>query len=152
MLDYSTGGIYGALDNSGYFERTLDKIRLTEKGEEYLNKKILPHYDILRPIGNIIIIMSSVFILQWINWTYFQRATIMPWHCGLILLILGFVLRFLGLRLNYLIINKKKKDDISIIHNRYLAIYIQTLLSTKFLSTNITSTIFLERLRRSYSL
>lgn len=110
MLEYSTGGIYGALNDSGYFERTLDEIRLTEKGETYLNKKILPRYDILRSTGNILIVIGAVFIFQWINWTYLQKVTIMPWHFGLIVLISGVVFRFLGLRIDYWVIKRKKKS------------------------------------------
>lgn len=109
ILDYSTGGIYSALDNSGYFERTTDGIQLTEKGKKYLSEKILPQYSLLNSVGNVFIVIGAVFILQWLEWTYWQHAFILNWYAGLSLLVGGLVLRFLGLRLHYWVIRKKKK-------------------------------------------
>ena len=53
ILNYSTGGIYGALDFSGYFQRSPVGIELTEKGKDYLTKKILPQYNAFNPFGNV---------------------------------------------------------------------------------------------------
>ena len=112
ILGYSTGGIYHALDNSGYFNKTPNEIQLTEKGEKYLNKKILPRYSIFNSIGNAFIILGFISILQWISWTYFQHAWINPWYSGLSLIVGGFILRFFILRLQYWVTNRKKKITI----------------------------------------
>ena len=109
ILDYSTGGIYSALDNSGYFRRTADGIQFTEKGVEYLNKKILPQYGILKSIGNAFIVLGAFLTLQWIFWTYSQYVWIIPLYSSIPVLAGGLILRFLGMRLHYWTIKREKK-------------------------------------------
>ena len=108
-LEYSTGGLYSALDDSGYFERTPDGIRLTEKGTNYLNKQILPQYTAFYPLGNILITLGFVFLLQWYFWTYTQTPIIIPWYSAIIIIAGGILVRFFFLRLNHLILKMKKK-------------------------------------------
>jgi hypothetical protein len=107
-LGYSTGGLYHALDDSGYFERTADEIRLTEKGTNYLNKEILPQYTAFNPIGNVLIILGLVFLLQWYMWTFAQTSVIVPWYSAIIVIAAGIVIRFFYLRLAHWIIKTKK--------------------------------------------
>ena len=108
-LGYSTGGIYNAVDNSGYFERTVNGIQLTEKGKEYLDRKILPRYSDSKSVGNALMLLGFVFILQWVEWTYFQYTFVIPWYSGLTVLVGGIILRFFILRLYYLTVKRKKK-------------------------------------------
>ncbi len=105
----SPGGIYHALDSSGYFERNGDEIKLTKLANELLNKRILSEYNLANSTGNMIIIISLVLILQWVDWTYFNRAMIVQWYAFLPLLIGGLFIRFFLLRLNYWIIKKQRK-------------------------------------------
>lgn len=107
-LGYSTGGLYHALDNSGYFERKKGEIQLTEKGTDYLNKQILPQYTAFYPIGNVLIILGFVFLLQWCFWTYKQTVMLIPWYSAVIVIALGIFVRFFFLRLNHLIMKMKK--------------------------------------------
>jgi len=41
FFSYSTGGIYGALDSSGFFIRNGSTIKLSEEGVEYAKKEPL---------------------------------------------------------------------------------------------------------------
>jgi len=107
-LGYSTGGLYHALDNSGYFERKKEDIYLTEKGTNYLNKQILPQYTVFNPIGNLLIILGFVFLLQWYSWTYAHKPVVIPWYSALIAIALGILVRFLFLRLVHSIMKRKK--------------------------------------------
>lgn len=109
-LGYSTGGLYHALDNSGYFKREGDKITLTEKGIGYLNKNILPRYKESFPIGNFLIFLGLVLLLQWYLWAYAQTLLIFPWYSGLTVLAGGIVIRFFFMRLVYWIMKKKKVE------------------------------------------
>ena len=108
-MDYSTGGIYNALDNSGFFERTADEIKLTEKGMQYLNREIMPRYNSLEYVGNAFIVIGLVLFIQWIVYTYFHYVWLPSWYAGLSVFVGGFILRFLILRLNYWEIKRKKK-------------------------------------------
>lgn len=109
ILDYSTGGIYNALDYSGYFERKSDGIRLTEKGKGYLDRKILPQYRTFDSLGTFLMVMGFVFFVQWVQWAYIQIPIIIPWYSALILMAGGFFIKFFILRLYYLIIKRTKK-------------------------------------------
>ena len=109
ILNYSTGGIYSALDSSGYFERTNDGVILTKEGQEYIDKKILPRYSILKSVGDILIFLGIISIIQWILWNWYQYAWIPSWYSGLSPLAGGLVLRFFGLRLHYWLIKRRKE-------------------------------------------
>jgi hypothetical protein len=109
IVEYSTGGIYSALDYSGYFERTINGIQLTEKGLEYLKNKILPQFSMFYSLGNFLIILGFILLLQWIEWTYVQYPLILPWYSALSIIAFGFFIRFFILRLSYWIIQLRKK-------------------------------------------
>lgn len=110
-LDYSTGGLYSALDNSGYFERKTDEIVLTEKGMTYLNKHILPQHTAFYPFGNILIILGFIFLLQWIYWTYFQITMFVPWYSAVIIIAAGVLIRFFYFRFNYWFMKRTKTHN-----------------------------------------
>jgi hypothetical protein len=109
ILGYSVGGIYNALDSSGYFRRKPDRIELTIKGEEYLKNKILPQYSIINSVSNVLIVLGFVFLIQWIEWNYLDYPLILPWYSWLTLVGGGFFIRFFTLRLNYWFIKRRKE-------------------------------------------
>jgi hypothetical protein len=109
ILNYSTGGIYHALNNSGYFERTTEGIQLTEKGKKYLEKKILPRFTILHPIGNFLIFIGVAFLFDWFAWNYLSIALVAQWYSGIIGIVCGIIVRFYFLRLYYWIVKRTKK-------------------------------------------
>ena len=108
----SPGGIYGVLNSSGYFRKTLDGIELTEKGEKYLNKQILTPFGIANYVGILMMIMGTVFLIQWIAWSYYQFSVIVPLQGALLAIGGGIVIRFFMLRINYWFIKKTGKVDI----------------------------------------
>jgi hypothetical protein len=109
ILGYSTGGVYNALDSSGYFERTANSIQLTELGKKYLNREILTPYKISNSVGNVLIIAGFVFLLQWIEWTYLNYALILPLWFALLAIGGGAFVRFFILRLEYWLIKRNKR-------------------------------------------
>jgi hypothetical protein len=108
-LGYSTGGLYHAIDNSGYFERTGDGIRLTEKGTAYLNRQILPQFTAFYPLGNFLIILGFVLLIQWYSWTFAETPMVIPWYSALLITATGFLIRLFFLRLAHWVIKFKKK-------------------------------------------
>lgn len=109
ILGYSTGGIYNALDSSGYFERSVGCIKLTERGKEYLNKEILTPFKISNSVGNVLIAIGIVFFFQWAEWTYANRAIILPLWSALLAMSGGIFVRFFMLRLNFWLIRQSKR-------------------------------------------
>ena len=108
-LGYSTGGIYSALDSSGYFERKPDGVLLTQKGEAYLKSKVLPQYDIFKIIGYAILFIGFVLIFQWYDWTYLKVYLVFPWYSDIGFVFLGVILSFFMLRMKYSVFKRKKK-------------------------------------------
>lgn len=113
-LGYSTGGIYSALDSSGYFERKPEGILLSQKGQQYLESKVLPQYSMYKIIGYAILFLAFVFIFQWFDWIYLKQYLVFPWYSDLSIVALGVILSFFMLRLKYLVFRRKKKVDNSI--------------------------------------
>jgi len=110
IVGYSSpGGIYHALDSSGYFERNGNVIKLTEKGDKLLKNKILAEYNLANTTGNALVIIALVLLLQWVDLTYFNYAMILQWYAIIPLLVGGLVIRFFMLRINYWIIKRQKK-------------------------------------------
>jgi len=110
IIGYSSpGGIYHALDNSGYFERNCDEIKLTELGKLFLNKEILKEHHLTKTIGNTLIIIALVLLYQWVMFTYFNHVAIISLYGVLPLLIGGLIIRFFMLRINYWLIRKQKQ-------------------------------------------
>jgi hypothetical protein len=109
-LSYSTGGIYNALDQSGYFERTPTGIKLTEKGEAYLRKSVIPQYDTFRMMGYIVLFIGVLLMFQWIEGTYFDNILLFPWYSDIGFVLLGLFLIFI-LRIKF-VISKRKRTNI----------------------------------------
>ncbi len=107
-LGYSTGGIYSALDQSGYFERKPDGISLSSKGEAYLRKYVLPQYEILKIVGYAIMFIAFILILQWLYWTYLRIYLVFPWYSTVSFAALGVLLSFFMLRIRYAVTKRKK--------------------------------------------
>jgi hypothetical protein len=104
------GGLYSAINSSGYFDKERDEITLTEKGVEYLNRKILPSYKAFDPVGNFLIVLGLVFLLQWYVWTYQHSPLIIPWYSAIICVVVGIVVRFYFMRIGYWIMKHSKKN------------------------------------------
>jgi len=111
ILGYSTGGIYNALNESGFFERRTDGLHLTNKGEDYLRGRILPQYDIFKTMGLTFVFLGFVFYLQWFQWTYKQTNLVFPWYSALSIIALGIFMRFFILRTKYFLVKRRKKMD-----------------------------------------
>jgi phosphoglycerol transferase MdoB-like AlkP superfamily enzyme len=111
ILGYSTGGIYSALDSSGYFEKKTNGIILTEKGEDYLRSRILPQYDIFKILGYAFIFLGLVFTLQWWEWTYLETNLLFPWYTNVSIIALGIFLSFFILRAKYFMVKRNRKVE-----------------------------------------
>jgi hypothetical protein len=110
IVGYSgPGGIYHALDSSGYFDRKGDEIKLTNLGTQYLNKKILKENQLTNTTGIALVVISLVLLFQYVQWTYFNHVVMISWWGFLPLLIGGLFIRFFTLRLQYWIIKRQKK-------------------------------------------
>jgi hypothetical protein len=110
-LGYSTGRIYNALNDSGYLERTGDEISLTKKGTVYLNRQILPHYTAFNPLGNFLIALGFIFLLQWYSWTYSHVAAVLPWYSAIMIIVGGILVRFLFLRIVHWMMKTSKAES-----------------------------------------
>jgi hypothetical protein len=105
----SAGGIYHALDSSGYFERNGNEIKLTKLGNQLLKNRILAEYNLANTTGSALVIIALVLLLQWVEWTYFKNPMIIQWYAIIPLLIGGLFIRFFLLRLVYWKIKRQKK-------------------------------------------
>jgi hypothetical protein len=110
IVGYSAGGAYSAFE-SPYIAKKGEEIHLTEEGEEYVKNRILPHYDIYKSYGNVLIFLGGFFIIQWLEWTFLKIALIPAWYLSLMIVALGFFLRFFVLRFNFYITRKRKKIE-----------------------------------------
>jgi hypothetical protein len=104
----SPGGLYSAIDTSGYFDRKNDEIILTEKGVNYLNKRILPQYQAFNPVGNFLIVLGLTFLLQWYFWTYLNNPLVIPWYSALICVASGIAVRVFFMRIGYWIMKHRR--------------------------------------------
>jgi len=110
-VDYKgSGGIYSALE-SPYLEKINDEIHLTEEGKEYVKTKILPQFDVHKSYGYALITIGAFFAIQWFEWTYLNVPLIPPWYSALIMLIIGFFIRFFLLRFVFYLMKKRKKME-----------------------------------------
>lgn len=105
----SPGGLYSAIDSSGYFDRKNDEITLTQKGVDYLNKQILPQYKVFNPVGNLLIILGLTFLLQWYFWTYHNNPLVIPWYSAIICVAIGIVVRVFFMRIGYWIMKHSER-------------------------------------------
>jgi hypothetical protein len=107
VLSYSTGGIYSALDSSGYFERTPTEIKLTDKGQKYLKNRVLPPYETLKTVGYAILFLGAILTLQWVDYTYFNQYLVFPWYSNLSFIFLGTFMIFFILRMKYYLAKRR---------------------------------------------
>lgn len=109
ILGYSSGGIDYALKYSGFFEIEKDTVKLSEKGKDYVKRKLLPQYRILNPIGYFFMMLGVLIILQWYLFTHLDVVITFDLSAGLLLIIVGFVLRFFMLPVIYWVLKIQKK-------------------------------------------
>lgn len=113
MAGYSSpGGIYDAINNSGYFEKTVNGVVLTQSGRKYLETEILAPYKIANTVSYAFIFFGGFLIFQWAEWTYAKYSVIIPWYSGLGIIGGGLDIRFLLIRFNYWVIKKTKNVSI----------------------------------------
>lgn len=108
-LGYSTGGLYNALDDSGYFIRKVDDIVLSKKGEEYVKKELMQPYRAFYPIGYFFVFFGIVLIAHWYLLTYHNVLLHFDWITGFSFIIMGLFLRFALLPFVYWYLKLRKK-------------------------------------------
>jgi hypothetical protein len=110
IVDYSAGGVYSAFE-SRYLEKIGDEIRLTEEGLEYVKERILPEYNVYKSYGNILLLLGFFFLFEWAEW-YLLKTQIEPtWYFAAMLVTLGLFLRYLVLRFNFFVTNRRKRME-----------------------------------------
>jgi lipid-A-disaccharide synthase-like uncharacterized protein len=110
IIDYSTGGLYGAFETSGYVTKENDEIHLTQEGRDYVKNRILPRFDIFKSYGNILILLGAFFLIQWFEWTYHNVPLIPTWYLTLMVLGAGFFFRFCVLRYYFFTMKRRRID------------------------------------------
>ena len=109
LLGYSSGGIDYALKYSGFFEIEKGMVKLSKKGRDYVKRELLPQYRIFNPIGYFFMLLGVLIILQWYAFTYLDVVITFDLWAGLLLIIVGFVLRFFLLPLIYWALKIQKR-------------------------------------------
>jgi hypothetical protein len=113
IVGYSSpGGVYDALNNSGYFERSVNGVVLTELGRKYLEREILTPYKIVNTVSYAFMFFGAFLIVQWADWTFAKNLVIIPWYSGLSIICAGLAIRFLLIRFNYWVVKKTKNVSI----------------------------------------
>jgi len=95
------------------FGRDWDERELAEKGEDYLREYILPQYTVFYPVGNFLMILGLVLLLQWYLWTYLHTLMIFQWYSAVIVIAGGIILRFFLMRLVYWVMIHRKEKSIA---------------------------------------
>jgi len=109
-LGYSTGGIYNALDESGYFTRKGDEVSLTSKGAEYFKEKHMPYYSMVNPLSGLLIVLGTLALTRSLLETFTGISLVLfNWQSGLALLAGGITLRFFFLRLMFYFMKLRKE-------------------------------------------
>jgi len=108
-LDYSTGGIYNALDESGYFKHKGDVITLSNKGHEYIKKQWVRYFSIVNPLSYFIIIVGALLFLSWYLKVYHNAFLVFNWYQGIVVIIAGLIIRFGLMRLMFWTLRAQKK-------------------------------------------
>ena len=94
ILGYSTGGLYNALDESGFFIRKGDEIVLSASGETYAGKKLLRQFRAMYPIGYFFVFFGIMLIAQWYLYTYYKIFLSFDWTTGISFIVTGLLIRF----------------------------------------------------------
>jgi len=109
FIGYSRSGFNTAINESGYFVRKGDEIMLSEKGERYVKKELMPYYKAFNPIGYFLIFLGSLLFLQWYLLTYFKFLLILDWLSGLSIIVGGLLIRFALLPTIYWFLKIRRK-------------------------------------------
>lgn len=109
FLGYSTGGIYNALDESGYFTRKGDEILLSDKGERYVRKELMQWYRVVYPLGYFMVCFGIVLVGHWYLYTYHDIFLLFNWAVGFAFIGGGLVIRFALPLLTYWLLKITKK-------------------------------------------
>lgn len=109
FFSYSTGGIYGALDSSGFFIRNGSTIKLSEEGVEYAKKELIIPFKNFYSIAYLLVYLGLLLLLHWYLYIYMDFYLFFDWQVGFGLIIGGLLLRFALPRLTYIILILKKK-------------------------------------------
>jgi hypothetical protein len=108
-LGYSTGGIYNALDESGYFMRRGDVVTLSQSGQEYVKKQWIPYLQVVNPFSYFLIFIGSLLFMSWFLRTYYSIILVFGWYEGLLTIAVGLILRFAFSRIMYWFYKLRKK-------------------------------------------
>lgn len=109
FLHYSTGGIYNALDESGYFERKGNEITLSDRGKRYAIKELMQRYRVLYPLGYFLLFFGIILIIHWYLLTYHRIFLFFDWTVGLSFIVCGLLLRFAMPALTFWFLKIRKK-------------------------------------------
>lgn len=94
FLGYSTGGLYNALDESGYFERNKDEITLSEKGARYAKRELMRQFKAIYPIGYFLLLFGIILVGHWYLLTHHNILLFFDWTVGFSFILGGLLLRF----------------------------------------------------------
>lgn len=108
-LGYSAGGIYNALDGSGYFQRKGDLVTLSEKGQEYVKRNWIPYFQVVNPFSYVLMLFGSILLIEWYLINYHNMMLVFDWYQGITLIAVGLALRFGFSRMMYLSLRLRKK-------------------------------------------
>jgi len=108
-LGYSTGGIYHALDESGYFERKGDVVTLSQRGQEYVKTEWIPYLQVVNPFSYFLMVIGSFFLISWLLRTYYNILLVFGWYEGILMIAVGLILRFAFSRITYWFYKLMKK-------------------------------------------
>lgn len=106
---YSTGGIYNALDSSGYFVRKGSDITLSKTGRDYVKKELMTPFKNIYPLSYLLVFLGFILLLHWYLYTYQDTYLVFEWNVGLAIIVAGLVLRFALPALTYIVLIIKKK-------------------------------------------
>ena len=109
FIGYSAGGLYNALDESGYFHRKGDEISLSDKGEKYAKRELMRQYRNLYPLSYVFIFLGIILTAHWYLLQYRDVLLFFDWAVGASLIVCGLIVRFMmpALTLWFLRIFKK---------------------------------------------
>lgn len=94
FLSYSTGGLYNALDDSGYFIRKGDEITLSDAGERYARKNLMQRFRAVYPVGYFLTFFGMILIAHWYLLMYHDIFLFFDWTVGLSFILVGLLIRF----------------------------------------------------------
>lgn len=109
FIGYSAGGIYNALDSSGFFVRNGSDITLSKKGKDYVKKELMHSFENFYPVSYFLVFLGVILLVHWYLYTYHGEYLVFEWNIGLAIVMSGLVLRFALPSLTYIGLIIKKK-------------------------------------------